>query len=720
MIGLRAPIRSGGRSTGIVNDRAAKSIGTSPLTYASLSLVSNKFAGRPTPEGQVMTRVMPASVDVDDLIGRARSLLQAGRLPAAVAALRDALQAAPDNSDACYTLAVAERYRGNLAEALRVVSQLIDRDPAYGRAHQERGHCLRDMGRTDEAMTAYQAAVTHNGALASSWDMIAELQQAKGQTGPAAFARSQAAYLTALPPELLSVASFIREGRLLKAEQICRAFLQRNGHHVEGMRLLAEIGTKFSALDEAEFLLESAHLLEPGNVSIHFDFVEVLHKRQKFDAALKEAAILRDKEPGNPQLELLYANENLSVGNFDTALGVYRTMLAEMPNNPNLNLTIGHALKTVGDQEEAVKAYRRAYASKPDFGDAYWSLANLKTYRFDDSEIDQMRSTEAAAATGLVDRYHLCFALGKALEDARDYAAAFEYYDRGNRLKREETRYDWHRITGEMQMQIDHCTPALFADKASTGCPAADPIFIVGLPRAGSTLLEQILASHSQVEGTMELPNILALAHRLDGRRRIDEEARYPGNLGELTPDELVQFGAAYIRDTKIHRKSGTPFFIDKMPNNFRHIGLIHMILPNAKIIDARRGAMACCFSGFKQLFAEGQEFTYGLEEIGHYYSDYVRLMDHWDAVVPGKVLQVRYEDVVADLETQVRRLLDYCGLPFEDACLRFHENDRAVRTASSEQVRQPLFKSGVDQWENFSPHLDRLRAVLGPDLATA
>ena len=356
--------------------------------------------------------------------------------------------------------------------------------------------------------------------------------------------------------------------------------------------------------------------------------------------------------------------------------------------------------------------------SKPDYGDAYWSLANLKTYKFDNAQIAAMRELEAASGTQLADRYHLCFAIGKALEDHCDYTESFIYYERGNRLKRNEIGYDWRRIANEIALQIEHCTSDLFSKVQGSGCQSPDPIFILGLPRAGSTLLEQILASHSQVEGTMELPNILALAHRLDGLRRVDDEAHYPANLAELSVDSLTKFGEDYLSDTKIHRKQGTPYFIDKMPNNFRHIGLIHMILPNAKIIDARRGAMGCCFSGFKQLFAEGQEFTYGLEEIGHYYADYVALMAHWDRVLPGKILRVRYEDVVADLDTQVRRLLDYCGLPFEEACLNFHQNERAVRTASSEQVRQPIFKSGVDQWENFSPYLDPLRTILGPELA--
>lgn len=318
----------------------------------------------------------------------------------------------------------------------------------------------------------------------------------------------------------------------------------------------------------------------------------------------------------------------------------------------------------------------------------------------------------------LEDRYHLCFALGKALEDRGDYADAFDYYERGNRLKRDELRYTAERLSDEMLRQRELVTSDVVARFAGAGCPAPDPIFIVGLPRAGSTLLEQVLASHSQVEGTMELPNILTLAHKLERRSAQGEEPEYPGNLATIPLEDLTRFGEDYLRDTRIYRKQGTPLFIDKMPNNFRHIGLISAILPQAKIIDARRSAMGCCFSGFKQLFAEGQEFTYGLHEVGTYYRDYVGLMDHWDQVLPDKVLRVRYEEVVDDLEGQVRRLLDFCGLPFEEVCLNFHETERAVRTASSEQVRQPIFRSGVDQWEKFSDFLGPLRAVLGAELA--
>lgn len=653
----------------------------------------------------------------DTRVETARKFIQQGQMGQAIALCHVALETNSADKDALYTMVVALRLQRNFDAALLNIDRLIAIDPANGRAHQERGHCLRDMGRLDEAYLSYQSAVAHNAALYGSWKMLADINQKQGRIEAADFAETQCAYLENLPLELQSAASLIQEGKLLKAENICRHFLQTHGHHVEAIRFLAEIGVKFNVYDEAEFLLETALLLEPDNSGAHMDYVSILNKRQKFDKALEQVQILRARLPDNPPVEMLYANQNLVVGNFDEALAVYRRRAEQVPNNPSIHLTLGHALKTTGHQADAIEAYSRAYEVKPDFGDAYWSLANLKTYKFDRERIAAMRALEAAKSTALADRYHLCFAIGKALEDHGDYADSFEYYERGNRLKRDEVGYDWRRISQEIALQMEHCTPELLAQAAGGGSKAGDPIFILGLPRAGSTLLEQILASHSQVEGTMELPNILALAHKLDGRRRIGEEARYPANLGELTRDETAEFGDAFIRDTLVHRKKGTPFFIDKMPNNFRHIGLIHMILPNAKIIDARRGAMGCCFSGFKQLFAEGQEFTYGLEEIGHYYRDYVALMDHWDRALPGKILRVQYEQVVADLESETRRILDFCGLPFEAACLNFHQTERAVRTASSEQVRQPIFKSGVDQWENFSPYLDPLRKILGPEL---
>jgi hypothetical protein len=372
---------------------------------------------------------------------------------------------------------------------------------------------------------------------------------------------------------------------------------------------------------------------------------------------------------------------------------------------------------------------------RADYGDAYWSLANLKTYGFTDDEILAMRGAEAAVETSRVDRYHLCFALGKALEDRAEYAESFGYYERGNALKKAEIHFSIEPIERNTRLQKSVCTTKFFASRIGTGSdrtraegapgtpgehygvpyggPNGVPIFIVGLPRAGSTLLEQILASHSQVEGTMELADIPRLVQTLQGREHIDSRPRYPGILAELTVAQLRRFGEKYLEDTRIYR-TGKAFFIDKMPNNFRHLGLIHLILPQAKIIDARRDPMACCFSNFKQLFASGQEFTYGIDDIARYYRTYVELMDHWNSVLPDKILRVDHESVVDDLDRNVRRILEFCGLEFEPACLEFHKNVRSVRTASSEQVRRPIYKEGLDQWRHYEPWLDPLKRALG------
>jgi hypothetical protein len=346
-------------------------------------------------------------------------------------------------------------------------------------------------------------------------------------------------------------------------------------------------------------------------------------------------------------------------------------------------------------------------------------LANLKTYRFGDAEIARMRVEEASPTTALVDRYHLCFALGKALEDRAEYAESFLFYERGNALKKSEIRYRPGPIERNARLQASVCTREFFAARHGAGCASAEPIFIVGLPRSGSTLLEQILASHSQVQGTMELPEIPRIVNELRGRELDDTNPRYPRVLAELSAADFRRLGETYLANVGVYR-DGKPFFIDKMPNNFRHIGLIHLILPNAKIIDARRAPVACCFSNFKQLFASGQEFTYGIDDLARYYRSYIRLMDHWEAVLPGRILRVQHEDVVADLEGNVRRLLEFCGLDFEPACLEFYRTDRSVRTASSEQVRQPIYKESLDQWRHFEPWLGPLKSALGPLAETA
>ena len=418
-------------------------------------------------------------------------------------------------------------------------------------------------------------------------------------------------------------------------------------------------------------------------------------------------------DPGHPGYRNLKAAALGRIGEYDQAIDLYGGVLKEHPGQPKVWMSYGHALKTVGRQAEAVAAYRRSLDLAPALGEAWWSLANLKTVRFTDADVAAMRAGLARGDISGEDRFHLDFALGKALEDEGDYEASFRHYAAGNALRRESLGYDAEETTDHLRRSKALLTPGFFAARAGQGDPSTAPIFIVGLPRSGSTLIEQILSSHSQVEGTQELPDIIALSRRLGGKAR----DAYPEALAGLGPADLSALGAEYLSRAQIHRKLGRPFFIDKMPNNFQHLGLIQLILPNAKVIDARRHPLGCGFSGFKQHFARGQGFTYSQEDIGRYYADYVALMAHFDAVLPGPVHRVIYEQLVADPEGQVRALLDHCGLPFEAECLRFYENDRAVRTASSEQVRQPIFTDAADHWRHYEPWLGPLKASLGPVL---
>jgi hypothetical protein len=425
-----------------------------------------------------------------------------------------------------------------------------------------------------------------------------------------------------------------------------------------------------------------------------------------------------DRDPDNPVFQSHYAIESMQAGDYETALDYFERVLSVLPDDPATLVSRGHALKTYGRTDDAITSYRRAAEVAPGHGDAWYGLANLKTYRFSDAELTAMEAAAASPDLDHTSRIHIAFALGKAREDRKDHDKAFAAYASGNALKHQTVRYTTEQMQAELSAQKTHCTRDLFEKQSGKGCPAPDPIFIVGLPRAGSTLIEQILASHPQVDGTLELPNILSLAHRLRGRSQITDRDRYPRILHEMSAEDLCALGEDYIENTRIHRQ-GAPFFTDKMPNNFRHIGLIHLILPNAKIIDARRNPMDCCWSGFKQLFAEGQEFTYSLDDIGHYYRAYVDMMAYWESVLPpGRILRVQHEDVLDDLESQVRKLLDYCGLPFDERCVNFHQTERAVRTASSEQVRRPINKAGLEQWRPYEAHLGPLKSALGPGLA--
>ena len=643
-------------------------------------------------------------------------MLQGGSPREALELVKAELLGNPADTDALYIQAVAQRYLRQPKQALESLEKLKALQPNYARAYQEEGHNLKQLGELKSATVAYQRAVDLNHALLASWRELAALHKRNNDQRAFNLAQAEHSRLSRLPGELVSVSSLIHEGKFFQAEKLCRAFLKKNPHHIEAMRLLALLGVKLFIYDDAEFLLESCVEFDPDYWLARYDYVNVLHKRQKFEQALEQATILLESYPDNHAFQLAFANENVAVGNFDTALEIYDKVIENQPGFVQPYLSRGHALKTLGRLENAIESYRSAYRVKPDFGDAYWSLANLKTYRFTDGEIARMLGQLEDPVISNVDRFHLCFALGAAYEAREDFARSFSCYEQGNRLKKKDVRYDPDSLDAAMKRQAEFCTPVLFESKAGMGGQYDDPIFIVGLPRAGSTLLEQILASHSQIDGTMELPNIIALAHRLNGRRFVSEEARYPRILAELSAEQLQSLADVFISETRFHRQ-GAPYFVDKMPNNFMHIGLIQLILPNARIIDARRHPMACCFSGFKQLFADGQEFTYGQEEIGRFYKGYVELMAHWDKVLPGKVLRVQYEQLVADLDSQVRRILDFLELPFEESCLNYYQTDRSIRTPSSEQVRKPIYQSGLEHWRHFEEHLDPLKKALDPVL---
>jgi len=650
--------------------------------------------------------------ELSDALGRTESMLRQGQVQQATRQLEKLHDEFADQPRVLFLLAVCRRTAKRYDDALALLNRLTRLEPEYARAWQEIGHNHRDRNRHQGAIEAYRKAVELNPGLLASWRDLGRILRQQGDADGARVAEANAKRLADLPRELQSVTSMMYEDKLYKAEKLCRHYLQRNPKHVEAMRLLAAIGTRLNILDDAEFLLETALEVAPDFDLARIDYVKVLHKRQKFERAFEQAAELRRRLPGNLSAEIAYANQCSAVGRYDEALDVLDRVLGKSPNPANIQMLRGHALKTIGRHADAVAAYRAAADQRPGFGDAWWSLANMKTFEFSDDEVELMQRQEHSGELGRVDRYHLCFALGKAHEDRGDYSLSFEYYERGNWLKHEEVRYSADRMQADFDRQKAFFTPARVEAFADLGSQASDPIFIVGLPRAGSTLVEQILASHSRIDGTLELPNILAMAHRLNGRVKADEAPRYPWVLADLAPEKFAEMGEQYIEETRIHRHDA-PLFTDKMPNNFRHVGLILSILPNARIIDARRGAMSCCFSGFKQLFAEGQEFSYSLDDIGRYYVGYVDLMNHWRNLYPDSILQVDYEDVVEDLETQVHRMLDFLGLDFEPACVEFHRTKRSVRTASSEQVRKPIYRAGVEQWRNFQPWLGELEQAL-------
>ena len=656
----------------------------------------------------------PATLEQD--VAALRALQRAGGHAEAIERAQARLADYPNNRDLLLITAHSLRHLSHIPEALATLDRLLALQPNYSQAHQERGLCFVALKDAPGAIAALQRAVSLNPALPMSWRMLDGVWRLTGDAENAAMAAAHVAILKEQPAEVVSATALFFDGDLGPAEQIVRAFLLTHGDHPEAMRLLAKIAAAREVLDDAEALFAAVLAAAPDHHAARGEYGQVLVQRHKYAQALEQARRLLADDPRNLDHRSLEASAVVGLGDHEAAIGLYRDMLADTPSAAEMQLWLGHALKTVGRAPEAIEAYRAAVADRPSFGDAYWSLANLKTYRFSDAELAQMRAQEAVATTSPDDRAHLCFALGKALEDRGETAQSWTYYERGNALRRAGSAYRPEILETNTREQIRGLRRAFFEARDGWGDPRPDPIFILGLPRSGSTLLEQILASHSQVEGTQELSDIQRVVAGMQGLDPDLDDPPYPEALTRLSKDDCRRLGAAYLADTCVYRGE-RPFFIDKMPNNFRHIGLIHLMLPNARIIDARREPMACCFSNLKQLFARGQEFTYGVENIARYYRTYLDLMGHWDEALPGRVLRVCYEDIVADLEGGVRRLLGHCGLDFEPACLDFHNTRRSVRTPSSEQVRQPIFREGLDQWRIYEPWLEPLKAALGDAL---
>jgi tetratricopeptide (TPR) repeat protein len=607
-----------------------------------------------------------------DQLGRIRDLTRAQQYEQALLASEMLRNDAPENGDVLYLLAVNQRCLQRIPAALATLEQLEREHPLLARLYQERGYCYMNLRDTSLALLAFERAVSINPTLIASWTLLDTLYRMTGDTLKQTAAARQIVSLKRLPAEVIEAAGLFSDGDFSGAENLLRSFV-------------------------------SAH---PDHHVARTDLARVLLARQDYAQANEQIQFLIAHEPDNVDHRRLQANAAAGCGDHDAAIHALQASLRPAPESAHLHVLLGHSLKAMGRQHDAIASYRNAIAARPTFGDAYWSLANLKSYQLSDAEIASLRESMTSDRLLPADELHMHFALGSALESREHYSQSWSHYSRGNALKRAQLRYRPESVETDTRRQIELWTREHFAALGGAGVADPAPIFIVGLPRSGSTLIEQILASHSLIEGTQELPHIPRMVQELN-------ECSTPA----LTPRDCRRLGERYLSDTGAYRRRGAPFFIDKMPNNFQHIGLIHLMLPSATIIDARREPMACCFSNFKQLFASGHEFSYDQAHLARYYRAYLELMRHWDDVLPGRILRVFHEDLVEDLEANVRRLLDFCGLEFESNCVEFHKTIRPISTASSEQVRRPINRDGLTQWRHFQPWLLTLDEQLGDAL---
>jgi len=655
---------------------------------------------------------------LDEALTRALDLL--AREPAqALARAHEVCATAPGHPVATLIIGMAQRMLGNGAAAVAALEPLARAQPKAGVTHYEYGLALAAAGQGEAAVRSLQRAVELSPHLPGAWRALGDHLTALGEVEAADAAYAQHIKAATRDPRLMRAAAALCANDIPTAEVLLREHLRQHPTDVAAIRMFAEVAARIGRFAEAETLLVRCLELAPGFAEARAHYATVLNRQNRHLEALREVDTLLASDAHNPGHRNLKASILVAIGEYDQASGLYGRLAAEYPRQPRLWLNYGHVLKTCGRLPEALQAYRNCINLAPHVGDAWFTLANLKTFRFSEADIDTMQRVLQRQDAPVNDRLQLHFALGKACEDAGHFEQSFQHYCQGNRLRRSQIQYDAAETSRIVERSRALYTRELFAQHAGSGSLAPDPIFVVGLPRAGSTLVDQILSSHSLVEGTMELYDMIDLARGLNRPGPGDTGGQYPEVVARLSAQELRSLGERYLEQTRVQRKTGTPYFVDKMPNNFLYAGLICLALPNAKIIDVRRHPLGCGFSVFKQHFARGQHFSYDLADIGRYYRDYFELMAHFDAVLPGRIHRVHYETLVEDTERQVRTLLEYCGLPFEETCLRFYENERAVRTASSEQVRQPIFRDGLDQWRRYEQWLEPLKIALGPVLDT-
>jgi len=650
-----------------------------------------------------------ALADIERLLGSDPAAAEAG------AALL--LREQPGEPLARLYRGIALRLLHKPQQAADILSSLCRDWPDAPFAHLQHGLARRELDDSEGAERSFERAVEARPDFADGWLALADVRVANADGPGADTAFGQYVELAPQVPELRDAAAALGSGNSAVAERLVRQRLGAHPNDIVALCLLADIAERHGQKADAGQLLRHVLQIAPGYARARHNYAVVLLHESRADEALEHCKRLLARAPQDPALRKLEAAILAKCLDYEQSIRIFEKLLAEDPTQADVWTSLGHMLKSTGRRADSIAAYRKAIALQPSAGEAYWSLANLKTGELEDKELDAMQAALGTSILGDNDRTHFHFAMGRALEERRRYDESFDHYDKGNRLRQRTQAYEPALMADHVRRSKALFSPTFFESRSGYGTPEPDPIFVVGLPRSGSTLVEQILASHSGVEGTTELPDVAAIAASLHTRE--DDGSPYPDVLAALTPERFAELGQRYLERTRRSRRLGKPSFVDKMPNNFAHVGLLHLMLPNARIVDVRRHPVACGWSVYKELFATAQNFSYSLEHIGGYYRHYLDLMYHMDAALPGRVHRVIYEDLVEDTETEVRRLLDYCGLPFETGCLNFHQTRRPVSTASAEQVRQPINRRGIDQWHHFESRLAPLVTALGDAVET-